>query len=279
MKNPIFLVRTLMICIVLTSWVTAAAQFPQPQNPPRLVNDFAKILPQDAVHALESELRVLRDSTSVEVAVVIVKDLQGYDVSQYAIELGEEWGVGSSNFDNGIVILVKPKFSPNDRGRAFIATGYGLEGAVPDAIAKMIMENEMIPRFKKEDYVGGIAAAVAEIGALARGEYPPEEYALKVEKLRESQSFPLAPLLFLALFFFVFIFGAVNRARHHSMGSNVPFWTALMMAGMMNSSHRGSYNSFRSGSGSFGGGFGGGGGGFGGFGGGSFGGGGAGGSW
>ncbi len=274
MKALHFLVRTLTISLALIFSVSTFAQIPSPQNPRRLVNDFAGIIPQDATHAIEKELRVLRDSTSVEVAVVTVKDLQGYDASQFSFELGEKWGVGSSDFNNGIVILIKPKHSQNDRGQAFIATGYGLEGAVPDAIAKMIMENEMIPRFKKDDYVGGIAAAVAEIGALARGEYPPEEYALKVEKLRESKDFPLAPLLFLGLFFIVFVLGAVNRARHHSMGSNVPFWTALMMTGMMNSRHRGSYNSFSSGSGSFGGG-----GGFGGFGGGSFGGGGAGGSW
>lgn len=279
MKSINFLVRTLPLVFAIIFTLSAQAQLPEPQDPPRLVNDFAGILPQDAAHAIERELRVLRDSTSVEVAVVTVKDLNGYDASQFSFELGEKWGVGSSEFNNGIVILVKPKYSQNDRGQTFIATGYGLEGSVPDAIAKMIVEYEMIPRFKKDDYVGGIAAAVAEIGALARGEYPPEEYALKAEKLRESQSFPIAPLIFLGLFFFIFIFGAVNRARHHSMGSNVPFWTALMMTGMMNSSHRGSYNSFRSGSGSFGGGFGGGGGGFGGFGGGSFGGGGAGGSW
>lgn len=274
--------RTKVFFVLFAIWQLSVcnelrAQLPEPANPPRLLNDFVRLLPQDATPAIEQELRTIRDSTSVEIAVVIVDDLQGYDVSQFAYELGEEWGVGSKDFDNGIVILIKPKLNPNDRGQVFIATGYGLEGAVPDAVAKLIVDHEMIPRFKKEDYLGGIVAAISELGALARGEYPPDEYALKVEALRESQKVPIAPLIFLGLFFLFFVLGSVNRARHHSMRRNTSFWTALMMAGMINSSHRGSYNNFSSGSGSFGGGFGGGG--FGGFGGGSFGGGGAGGSW
>lgn len=244
--------------------------FPSPQKPPRLVNDFAGVIPKGKAAALEQKLVAFNDTTSTQIAVVIVKDLCGYDKSEFTYTLGEKWGVGQKGFDNGILIMVKPTGRKGNR-HAFIATGYGLEGAVPDAIAKRIVENEMIPRFKKNDYAGGIEAAANVLMKLTTGEFTAKQYK-KNTSGKPPALMALLPLLI--IIFFVF-FGAARRAKKYSVGHDVPFWTALFILSSSGRSHGGHYNSFSSGSGSFGGG----GGGFGGFGGGSFGGGGAGGSW
>ncbi|HOM41897.1 MAG TPA: TPM domain-containing protein, partial [Bacteroidales bacterium] len=105
-----------------------AQDVPDRPYPPRLVNDFAGLLTGDEANALERKLVAFNDTTSTQIAIVIVKDLAGYAISDYAQRLGEKWGVGQKGFDNGIVIVVKPK-TLTSRGEVFIATGYGLEGA------------------------------------------------------------------------------------------------------------------------------------------------------
>ncbi len=242
---------------------------PTKSNPPRLVNDFADILsPQEEQH-LENLLVNFNDTTSTQIAIVTVTDLCDYDPASFTFEIGEKWGVGNAEFDNGMVLMVKPKVG-NSRGQVYIATGYGLEGVLPDAIGKRIVENELIPHFKKNDYYGGISAGVSVIIGIVGGEYSASNY-----KQGKQKSFPVLPFLFI-LFFVVIMFASTfKRAKSYSKQNNMGLLAALMLMGSMNGRHGGSYNNFRSG----GGGFGGGSGGFGGFGGGSFGGGGAGGSW
>lgn len=152
----------------------------------------------------------------------------------------------------------------------FIATGYGLEGAVPDAITKRIVNNEILPYFKQGMYFKGLDEATDRIIELTKGEYTADEYR-KATSGSAGSAIP-GIVIFIIVIAFSFM-GRARRARHYSVGHNVPFWIAM---GMMSSnrSHGGSFGNFSSGGGSFGGG-----GGFGGFGGGSFGGGGAGGSW
>ncbi|MDR9487932.1 TPM domain-containing protein [Salibacter sp.] len=262
----------LLLISVFLSFGVTAQDIPQKPNPPKLVNDFANVIDDSFESRLEQELVKLDDSTTVQITIVTVNSLNGYDPSMFAFELGEKWGVGSKEFNNGVVVLIKPKRGRGDKGHAFIAPGYGLEGAIPDAIAKQIVENEMIPQFKKGNYEKGIAQGAGVLINLAKGEYSPDQYAKQAGKKKRKSL--ILPGIFLLLFFIIFIAGWFNRARHYSMGHDVSFWSALMLMSMTNSAHRGSWNNFHSGGGSFGGG-----GGFGGFGGGSFGGGGAGGSW
>lgn len=247
---------------------------PPKPNPPRLVNDLADVFTPRQEQALERVLVDFNDSTGTQILVLTVKDLEGTDPASYAFEVGNTWKVGNKAFDNGVVVLVKPKYGANDRGHAFIATGYGLEGVIPDAVANRIVDIEMIPFFKQEKYPEGIYKAVVTLMELAAGEYPASAYAAK----KNDKAPKFIPVLFILVALVLMFFGRVNRARHYSMGRDLPFWTAFWMISSMNSHHRGRWNDFSSGGGSFGG-FGGSGGGFGGFGGGSFGGGGAGGSW
>jgi len=236
---------------------------PDRPSPPRLVNDYTNILSNEQVLSLENKLVDFHRQTSTQIAIVIVRDLGGYDRADYTFRLAEKWGVGQKGKDNGIVIMVKPKTAASD-GQAFIAVGYGLEGAVPDATAKRIIDNEMTPELKKNNYFAGLNNAADVLISLTKGEFTASEYYKKTQA--EKIKSPI-PFIILLIFFFS-IFGRARSRRQHSIGRGIPFWIALTMLGGSRSSHGGSFGNFSSGGGSFGG-----------FGGGGFGGGGAGGSW
>lgn len=155
--------------ILLVSISAASAAVPQRPEPARFVNDLAGVFQEGQADSLENRLAAYCDSTSTQIVVLTVADLEGADASSYATEVGETWGVGSADFDNGAVILVKPK-NDNGSGEVFIATGYGLEGAIPDAYAKRIINEIMIPNFIKDDYFAAVAGACDKIIRLADGE-------------------------------------------------------------------------------------------------------------
>lgn len=257
----------ILAAAVLLTAVSVAA-IPQRPEPARLVNDLAGIFTYGQTESLENMLVAFDDSTSNQIAVVTVSDLEGYDPAEYATRIGLEWGVGSSRFDNGVVILVKPK-TEESGGKVFIAIGYGLEGAIPDAYAKRIINNEMIPHFMENDYFGGVEAACITLMKLASGE---------ISELREdSEDDELALVLFVMFFIICLVIFVIIASKNDKGGGNGgrniyrgPVITIGNDFGTWGSS-RGGF-----GGGGFGSGFGGG---FGGFGGGSFGGGGAGGSW
>lgn len=261
MKKTILFITYVLISHLLY------AQIPERPVPQRLVNDYAKILSEDQYNKLENDLESFARETSTQIVLVTVTDLAGYDVGDYAQRLGEKWGVGQKGKDNGLVVLLKPKAS-DSRGQIFIATGYGLEGVLPDAVVNgTIIDNEMIPRFKQNDYYGGISAGLKVIMEISKGEYTADQYQEK-HAGNERGGFPF--FVFFLLFFVIIPMMRSRRRRFYSPGRSLPFWLAM---GMMSGRNRsgGSFNNFSSGSGNFGG--------FGGFGGGSFGGGGAGGSW
>ncbi len=260
----------LLIVLSVLSLNTYAQDFPE--RPTNAVNDYTgNFLSSNEINALENKLRNFTRNTSTAVVIAIVESLDGYDPASYAFELGERWGIGQKGKNNGILILVKPK-NQNSRGEVFIATGYGVEGAVPDAITKRIVNNEVLPYFKQGMYYKGLDEATDRIIELTKGEYTAEEYSQTPSVTGSA----ITGLIFFLIIIFFSIIGRVRRARHYAVGHNVPFWIAMGMLSS-NRSHGGSFGNFSSGGGSFGG-FSGGGG-FGGFGGGSFGGGGAGGSW
>lgn len=251
--------------LVLLCLMTAVLSYaiPSRPDPQRLVNDLAQVFTSDQVSRLENTLVAFDDSTSNQIVVVTVKDLEGYDPSEYATRIGLDWGVGSAQFNNGIVLLVKPK-TYDSAGQVFIAVGYGLEGAIPDAYAKRIIENELIPNFRLNDYYAGVEAACDVLMKLASGEISEPRGEEEDDALLEI----IATLLFIGLLIFIFIIAiGQNDDNGHSSGGG----RRTIHVGPIITSGR----SYGGGS-SFGGGFGGG---FGGFGGGSFGGGGAGGSW
>lgn len=245
--------------------VSAADDIPQRPQPQRLVNDLAQIFSASQISSLEQKLVAFDDSTSNQITVVTVSDLNGYEPAEFATKIGIAWGVGSKDFNNGIVLLVKPK-TESSSGQVSIQIGYGLEGAIPDAYCKRIIENDIIPHFKENDYFGGVDAAVDVLMGLASGEISEPR-----DGSDEEEGDGIVLILFLFIMFLAII--AFSRKNKNS-GKN---------GGSSGGSHRsggpvifygpssGSSSGYSGGSSS--------GGSFGGFGGGSFGGGGASGSW
>jgi uncharacterized protein len=271
MKNYALLLFSGLLLLSSQPSLSGQDVIPARPVPPRLVNDFAGFLSREDATYLENKLLEFNNQTSNQITIVTMTDLSGYAISDFAFRLGEKWGVGQEKFDNGIVILIKPKTS-SGKGEVFIATGYGLEGAVPDAVAKRIVEAEILPAFRKGNNLEGLDQAIEILFELTRGEYSPDQYM----KDSGNAGTEIGVGFFIFLVILVSIISRTRRNRHFSPGHSLPFWTALFLAGSGGRSHGGNFGKFSSGGGSFGG-FGGGG--FGGFGGGSFGGGGAGGSW
>lgn len=256
--------KLIIIFIALFSFIAVVnAEIPERPNPPKLVNDFANVLGENEVSQLEGALVQFARESSTQIVVVTVTDLEDYAPGDYAVRLGEKWGVGQKGKDNGIVVLLKPKTS-RSKGEVFISTGYGLEGVLPDAVVNgTIIDNEMIPRFKQNDYFGGIVSGIKVIMQISREEYSAEQYQQSINTKEGSA----VPFFIFIVIIIISVLGRGRRRRFYSPGSSLPFWVAMGMMGG-GRSHGGSFGNFSSGGGSFGG-----------FGGGGFGGGGAGGSW
>jgi uncharacterized protein len=245
------------ILVLMLLGIGASAQN-FPEKPTTLVSDYTNTLSAGETAALEQKLVAFADSTSSQIAVVLVPTLEGYDVADYAVRLADKWGIGQDKKNNGVILLV----SIGDR-KMSIQTGYGMEGALPDAIARRIIENSIKPAFKQGAYYQGLDAGTNDIIAYTKGEYKND-----APKKGKTKNFPL---VFILVFILIFIAiarksgGGGNGQVIGGRGTAGAFWWLLTSGG----------------GGSSGGGFGGGSdsGGFGGFGGGSFGGGGASGSW
>lgn len=252
-KTRIFLICALiMVCLHLT------AQIPARPNPQRLVNDFTNTLSQTEINALESMLVNYNDTTSTQFTVVLVNDLQGYDIAQYATELGHAWGVGQGAKDNGAVILVKPK-DPHSKGEVNISVGYGLEPFITDAASHAIIQNEMIPEFMNGNYYQGIHNAIQVMMGLCSGKFTADEYA--------GDNAPLIILAFFLLIAAILTLRGFSKSQTYSNRGVGDSLLDAILWGMIHSSGSGNHHSSSSS------------GGFGGFGGGHFGGGGASGSW
>lgn len=251
--------------LLLSDTVFAAnSAIPERPNPPHLVNNLSKEIPDFLSSAeeaqLETKLETFANETSNQIVVVIVDDFGGDEAWNFATELGHKWGVGQGKFDNGVVVLIKPTGGQGNRD-AYIAVGYGLEGAIPDATARQIVDNELGPRLASGNYYDAVDKTTDVLMSLAKGEYNSDAYGAKNEDVKLP---PWVVILIIVFIFFVIIRGNKNgRGGGFTMGPS----------GWGGSSWRNSGSSW---GGSFGGGSSGG---FGGFGGGGFGGGGAGGKW
>ena len=149
---------------------------PVPENNPvRMIVDKAGVFTDQERQYLEQELVAFSDSTSNQIVVVTLQDFEGYDKWEVAQNIGQTWGVGNKE-DNGVVVLIKPKIG-NARGEIAIQVGYGLEGAIPDATAKMIVDNEIIPYFKQGRMFDGVQSGLIVLKSLAVGEYNSQAYA------------------------------------------------------------------------------------------------------
>lgn len=227
-------------------------RFPLPERGAYPVNDFANLLSAAEKQALNRFLVAYADSNSTQIVIVTVDSLGGEDINLYAAELGQAWGVGAKGKDNGLIFLI----APNERQVA-LQNGYGLEEFLTDARSKIIIENYILPRFREQDYFGGIQAGLSQIVAVLAGQFEGDPSPPSGQKSPAR----FLPFLLLLLLYFVFR----NRGGGSSGGGYRRGTGGIWLGGMPMGGSRGSFG----GGGGFGGGFGGG----------SFGGGGASGSW
>lgn len=237
-----------------------------PARPNALVSDYANVLGDANRQMLERKLDDYNDSTSTQIAVVLIRSLGGYDIDNYGTALGRKWAIGQKGKNNGLLILA----AIDDR-KVTIQTGYGMEGSIPDAITNQIINEDIKPHFRQQDYYGGLDQATTDIIKYAKGEY-------KGNPKHHNGGGSGAGIIIFIIIIFILIIIFRNRGGGGQIiggrGGASPFWW-FIAGDMLGSSGRGG-----GGWGGFsGGGDSGGGGGFGGFGGGSFGGGGSSGSW
>jgi uncharacterized protein len=246
------------------------AQFEIPEIPElqTSVYDYSNLLSLEDKNSLEQKLIKYSDTTSTQIVVAIINSTNGENINYLGAQWGQKWGIGQSKEDNGILILL----AKEDR-RIAINTGYGVEHLLTDALSKRIIERDIIPYFKQNDYPGGLNRAADAIFEVLNGEY-------KGSRKSSKNEFPSEFVFFLIIVFIVIIISISKNKRggggnRGNRSGGMDIWDAIILSNM----GRGNYNRGSSGwGGSSGGSFGGGGFG-GGFGGGGFGGGGASGGW
>jgi len=238
-------ILTAALFLLLLVTVPAFAEPPIPALTGRVV-DQAGILDAATSNAITNQLAGFESSTGIQVVVVTLPDLKGYVIEDWGLALGRGWAIGQAGKNNGVLLIV----APNDR-ELRIEVGYGLEGDIPDATANSIIQQEIIPDFKRGDMNGGVRAGVNAILAALGGTYQPTA-PLPVRSSAET-FWDIAPKfgVFAMIFLFIVI-GSLRRRYDPRRRRNVWY---------MNTS---GWSSGRSGSSSSGGGFSGGGGSFGG---------------
>ncbi|MEX2597600.1 MAG: TPM domain-containing protein, partial [Salibacteraceae bacterium] len=170
-----------------------------PPAPKQLVSDNANILSVSEVQKLEQKLVAYDNKTSTQIAVVTISSLKGDDLFDFSQRLAEKWGIGGGNNDNGVLLLIAVK----DR-KIRIHTGYGVEGAIPDAISKRIIENDIKPAFQRNDYFAGIDKATNSMMAALAGEYVASEKA-------DKKGIPWGVIPIIIIFIIYMIVGTKRR--------------------------------------------------------------------
>lgn len=160
------MVRLVVISILLLTSTQSFGQLAVPDHGGVWVHDQANILSASTKAQLEAVLKAERDSTSNQIALLIVPSLEGDDIDSYGIRVAEAWKLGTKDNDNGVLLLIALK----DR-KVRIDVGQGLEGVLTDAMSSRINRNEIAPRFRQGDYDGGVKAGVVAIIQTIKGQY------------------------------------------------------------------------------------------------------------
>jgi uncharacterized protein len=181
-----------------------------PDRPIGRVTDLTGTLTQGQIASLEQKLAAFERETTNQIAVLMIPSLEGDSLEDYSIRLAEKWKIGQQGRNNGVILLIVK----NDR-KLRIEVGYGLEGALPDALAGTIIRNEIGPRFREGQFYQGIDEGINAIIAATRGEYKASP------RRKRSQMGAWIPLLMMGAFMFFFSLAAsrARRRQYHSGGS------------------------------------------------------------
>lgn len=196
----------LLLTLLILSQVTAAQLAVPPLNNKR-VHDEAGVLSSQTEQNLEYQLKLHQDSTGNQIAILIIKSLQGESLEEYALRVAhDEWKLGSAKNDNGVLLLV----AVEDR-KMRIEVGQGLEGVLTDALCSQIIRNEMAPEFRRGDYDAGVLLATNAIVQAIAGEYSAEQ------TFTEGSDWGISERIFSGLFIFALL-GMFTMAGLRSKG-------------------------------------------------------------
>lgn len=182
--------------LLVAAIVLAAPQFPQLTG--RVV-DQADLIDPATEQSLTAELAALEQKSSDQLVVVTVPSLQGYVIEDFGYQLGRHWGIGQKGTNNGVLLIV----APNER-KVRIEVGYGLEPQLTDAMSRIIIENAILPRFRRGDFQGGILAGVRDIRDVILGDA--EEVKRRAAGGRRTEPPDYVAMIVLALWLALFIF-------------------------------------------------------------------------
>ena len=237
---------SLLLFFCFAGTVHADDKFPEPASPPRLVNDYAHFLKEGEVNALEQKLVAYSDSTSTQITIVTLNSIGDYEIADYGDRLANQWEIGTKGKNNGLLILMT-----KEPHRITIRTGYGMEGTLPDAIAKRLIEQIAKPNFKQGNFYGGLDQLTDAVIQVMSGTYKADG--------RGKASGNFAIYIFIGLIILIAIFSFLSKGGGGSSGGRNSggggFLTGMLLGNALGGgfSSRGGYSG-GSGGGSFGGG-------------------------
>ncbi|WP_243371505.1 TPM domain-containing protein [Geotalea sp. SG265] len=188
------------------------------------VNDYAALLSPSAAQYLEEQLTQFERSDSTQIVVLTIESLADENLEDYSIKVAETWKIGQKKIDNGAILLIVK----NER-KIRIEVGRGLEGKLTDLVSGRIIRNDISPRFKQGDYDGGVAAGVAAIMAVVRGEYKAPATDLRHGRKGANPAFTLIIFVGLAALFL----GSISRILGGLAGAvGVPLIAFISFSGI-----------------------------------------------
>ena len=184
------------------------------------VTDMAGLLQPDQRAALEASLADYEKAKGTQIAVLTVGSTAPEAIEQYGIRVAEAWKIGRKGTADGVILIVA-KDNPSDLRRLRLEVGRGLEGALPDAVAKRILNEDVAPHFRENDFYGGMVAGVSHIKALLEGESLPAPAQREVTRSNGSSGFGIGlPLLFFLFIVVSGVFRALGSRRVGYMSGN-----------------------------------------------------------
>jgi uncharacterized protein len=181
----------ILLALLLFFSICAYSQPDVPAHGGFWVHDQANVLSAQSKQKLESILQAERDSTSNQIAVLIIPSLENGSLEEFSLRVAEEWKLGKAQKDNGVLLLI----AIQDRLMR-IETGYGLEGSLTDAISSRIIRNEIAPHFRTGDYEAGVEAGVMAILRAISGEYRNDD---PTPEKRHAKKFPLSTIIIIII--------------------------------------------------------------------------------
>ena len=219
-------ILSLLFAFVLWSGaaIAAAPQFPQLTG--RVV-DQANLLDAGARADIERKLANLEDKTGTQLVVATLNSLQGFEIEEYGYQLGRAWGIGQKGKNNGALLIIAPK-----EHAVRIEVGYGLEGTLTDAISRLIIENGILPRFRANDFAGGVQRGVDDLIQVLSGDAADFQRRAVARERGAASPQDLQGLIWIVFIVGIWLFLAFRSRRNgrgYGRGGGMPWIVPIPM--------------------------------------------------